>query len=247
MIFPPLALHISDGVLVWPSLPLGFALSALLLVWASWRIPDEQIPRIGLLTAAFFVGSLIHVRVGPTSVHLILNGLVGIILGRRAALAIAVGLLLQCILLQHGGYSVLGVNCCIMSLPALFARPVFQQLTKVREYPSFRYRDGLLAVAYLLYPMAMWLLAGMMLIGRRLRWGGPDDADFRAGFAVGVGCVLLTALLNGAMLVIAGSEDWRLIAAVVVAAHIPIALIEGIIVGCTVSFLRRVKPELLDK
>jgi ABC-type Co2+ transport system permease subunit len=51
--------------------------------------------------------------------------------------------------------------------------------------------------------------------------------------------------LNAVVLVAAGIEDWRIVAALVLAAHIPIALIEGFVVGCTVSFLGRVKPEML--
>src|SRR5262249_24058426 len=55
----------------------------------------------------------------PTSVHLILNGLVGVVLGRRAPLAVAVGLTLQYLLLSHGGLTTLGINTCIVALPAL--------------------------------------------------------------------------------------------------------------------------------
>ncbi|HZY88254.1 MAG TPA: energy-coupling factor ABC transporter permease, partial [Gemmataceae bacterium] len=85
--FIPLwAVHISDGVLTWPWWAGGFAVAGLLALLASWRVRDEEIPRIAVLTAAFFVASLIHVRVGPTSVHLLLNGLVGVVLGRRAPL-----------------------------------------------------------------------------------------------------------------------------------------------------------------
>ena len=59
---------------------------------------DEDVPQTALLAAAFFIASQIHVRVGPSSAHLLLNGLVGVILGRRAVLAILVGLALQAIL-----------------------------------------------------------------------------------------------------------------------------------------------------
>ena len=59
--------------------------------------------------------------------------------------------------------------------------------------------------------------------------------------------VSLTVILNGIALVAGGVEDWRIIAAVVVAARIPIALIEGIIVGFTTSFLESMKPELLKE
>src|SRR6266581_2825350 len=99
------AVHISDGVLTAPWLVGGFVLAALLLALAALRIRDEEIPRIAILTAAFFVSSLIHIRVGPTSIHLLLTGLVGVLLGPRAPLAIFVGLVLQATLIGHGGYS----------------------------------------------------------------------------------------------------------------------------------------------
>ena len=245
MIVPTLAVHLSDGILIWPWLLLGFAASACLVAGASMRIADEEIPRIGLLTAAFFVASLIHVRVGPTSVHLLFNGLVGIVLGGRAVLAIAVGLLLQAFLLGHGGYYTLGLNCCIIAIPALFARPIFRRLSGTNRYPSFRYRDGGLALATILYPLLTLPLLFAVALGIRRQWQWSSDADFRAGFAVGAGCVSATAILNALLLVVAGTEDWHVVAVLVLAAHIPIAFIEGLIVGCTASFLRRVKPEML--
>src|SRR5690348_3625529 len=113
------AVHISDGVLTWPWLAGGFAVAAALLTLGAWRLRDEEIPRIAILTAAFFIASLIHIRVGPTSIHLLLSGLVGVVLGPRAGLAIAVGLVLQVLLIQHGGYGTLGVNTFVMALPAL--------------------------------------------------------------------------------------------------------------------------------
>src|SRR5260370_25043830 len=113
VITPLLAVHISDGVLSWPWLAGGFIVAAFLALPGAWRIRDEEIPEVALLTAAFFVVSLAHVPVGPTSVHLLFNGLVGVVLGWRACLAIPVGLLLQAILLQHGGYTAVGINSCI--------------------------------------------------------------------------------------------------------------------------------------
>ena len=48
-----------------PYLSRGFALAALLFYLGSRRLQDEEIPRIALLTAAFFIASLVHVRL-PT-------------------------------------------------------------------------------------------------------------------------------------------------------------------------------------
>src|SRR5262249_23624457 len=89
------AVHISDGVLTTPWLAAGFAVAAILLALASWRVRDDEVPRIAILTAAFFVSSLIHIRLPMTSIHLLLTGLIGVVLGVRSALAIFVGLVLQ--------------------------------------------------------------------------------------------------------------------------------------------------------
>src|SRR4029079_19300373 len=97
------AVHLSDGTVLWPWQAGGFVLAALLALWGAWRITDEEIPRVALLTSAFFVVSLIHIPAGPTSAHLLLNGLVGVILGRRVCLAIPIGLLLQAVF-GHGGF-----------------------------------------------------------------------------------------------------------------------------------------------
>jgi ABC-type Co2+ transport system permease subunit len=141
----------------------------------------------------------------------------------------------------------LGANCCIMAIPALFARPMFRRLSAPSWPESFRIRDGLLAFAYILSPTFMLPFAIGTFVFIRSGRGFADDRDFRAGFAVGFFCVLTTAILNAVTLIVAGTEDWRLIAVLVLAAHIPIAIIEALIVGFTASFLRRVKPEMLGR
>ena len=55
----------------------------------------SDIPKVSVVTSAIFVASLIHVPVGPTSVHLVLSGLAGITLGWSAFPAIFVALILQ--------------------------------------------------------------------------------------------------------------------------------------------------------
>ena len=82
-------------------------------------------------TAAFFVASSIHVPIGPVRGHLLLNGLLGVVLGRRAGLAILIGLVMQAALIGHGGYTTVGVTCCVMTLPALAARWGFVGLRRL--------------------------------------------------------------------------------------------------------------------
>ena len=57
--------------------------------------------------------------------HLVLNGLAGLFLGWAAFPAILVGLLLQAVLFQYGGFTSLGVNCLNMALPATICYILF--------------------------------------------------------------------------------------------------------------------------
>ena len=125
------AVHIGDGPWDVRWLVGGFLLAAIMLWLSTRRLRDEEIPRIALLTAAFFVASEIRIPVPPTSIHLLLGGLVGVLLGLRAVLAIAIGLLLQALLLQHGGYYTLGINICVMTVPALLSFGLFRILHRV--------------------------------------------------------------------------------------------------------------------
>jgi cobalt/nickel transport system permease protein len=136
-----LALHISDGVLQRPWLVVGFLLAGFLAWLGSRHLTEEEIPRVAVLSAAFFVASSIHVPAGASSVHLLLNGLVGIILGMRAAVAIPLGLFLQAVLFSHGGITALGVNCCVMTLPALGASAIFARVRGARWFREPRWRS----------------------------------------------------------------------------------------------------------
>ncbi len=203
---PLFAVHLSDGVLTDAWIASGFAVAAVLLAVAMGHTRDEDIPRIGVLSAAFFVGSSIHIPLAalPTSVHLILNGLVGVFLGWRAPLAIAVGLTLQYLLLQHGGLTTLGVNACLVSMPALAAGAA---------YPGLR-RAGVSA--------------------------------FARGVLLGGGAVAATVVLNFLVLLFGGKEDWEMLAKLVLLAHIPVVVVEGLMLGVLVRYIEKVKPELLN-
>jgi cobalt/nickel transport system permease protein len=241
------AVHLADGVLRWPWLAAGWA-AALGLVWfGGRRLADDEVPRVALLAAAFFVASSIHVRVGPTSVHLLLNGLVGVVLGRRACLAIPVGLTLQAVLLGHGGYTSLGLNCCVMALPALGAAAAFDRLRRARRDDWRFVRQSTYAVGWLLHPTAAVALVGVNALLRLIDRLISRGADFRSGFLVGALTVLATAALNALVLTLAGEEGWGVVAALTLAAHLPVALVEGVVVGFTVGFLARVKPEMLRR
>lgn len=119
-------MHISDGVLPISVTVGGYVISAAIVSFSASRTRSMDLPKVAVVTSAFFVASLIHVPFGPTSVHLLLPGLVGAMLGPSAFLSIGLGLLLQSLLFQFGGITALGANTLMMGLPALLCGWFFQ-------------------------------------------------------------------------------------------------------------------------
>ena len=125
-------MHIPDGFLPPQVCLTGYALTGG-VTWFSLRqikrdsYIQANIPKASLLTAAFFIASLIHIPIPPTSVHLILNGMMGAVLGYYAFPAILIGLFFQAVMFQHGGMSTLGVNAIIIGTPAIAAYYLFRQ------------------------------------------------------------------------------------------------------------------------
>jgi cobalt/nickel transport system permease protein len=122
--------HIPDGVLSAPVLATGALISAGLLAAALRRLDYERIPQAAVLSAAFFVSSLIQIPLGPASVHLLLNGLMGLVLGWTAVPALLVALVLQAAFFGFGGVVVLGVNTLNLALPALVCGLVLRPLMR---------------------------------------------------------------------------------------------------------------------
>ena len=112
-------MHISEGVLSAPVLASGAVFAVAGITVGLKNLDNYRIPQAGILAAAFFVASLVHVPLGPSSVHLVLSGIVGLLLGWAAFPVIAVALVLQAILFQFGGITTLGVNTLIMAGPAV--------------------------------------------------------------------------------------------------------------------------------
>lgn len=166
------------------------------------------------MASAFFAVSLLHLRVGVASVHLLLHGLVGTVVGRTAMIPIAIGLVLQALLFGHGGITTIGVNAVMLGAPAVLA--------------------GWLVRASC---VGLGDKAGSR-VGAYGRWR-PAVAGFGAGF----GAVLLSLLIFLGVGLTADPVFFRAIG-VLVAAHMPLAVIEGLITGSAVALLVKVKPEV---
>jgi cobalt/nickel transport system permease protein len=120
-------MHISEGMLSAPVLFTGAGLTATAVAYSLKKMEHKEVPKVAILSSVFFVSSLIHVPVGPSSVHLILNGIIGILLGWAAFPAILVALVLQGVLFQFGGITTLGVNTFNMALPAIICFYLFNR------------------------------------------------------------------------------------------------------------------------
>lgn len=129
-------MHIPDGILSDSVLGTGVLAAGAMAAAAGTavglrKLDYERIPKVAVLSSAFFVASLIHVPFLGTSAHLVLGGLLGLILGWAAFPAILVALLLQAVLFQHGGLTTLGLNTVIMAGPAIVCYGLFGRAARV--------------------------------------------------------------------------------------------------------------------
>ena len=132
-------MHLSEGVLHAPVLLANAVLAAGGIAIGLRKLEQERLPLTALFAAAFFVAGTIHVPVGIGSVHLILNGMAGLFLGWTVFPAFLIALLLQVLFFSFGGFAVLGVNLCIMAIPAIIAH----YLWRARLRPQMSLKDRL--------------------------------------------------------------------------------------------------------
>lgn len=137
-------MHISEGVLSPGILGIGWLLTVASIGVALRGISYKRIPEIAVLSSVFFIASLIHIPIGPTAAHLILNGLVGLLLGWAAFVAIFLGLFLQALFFQFGGFTTLGINTLNMALPSLICWYLFRTFIKKKK-PRLTFISGFLS------------------------------------------------------------------------------------------------------
>jgi cobalt/nickel transport system permease protein len=198
-------MHISEGVLSAPVLISGAVFTAAGITIGLKNMKEKDIPKTAIIATALFVASLIHVPLGPTSVHLILNGIAGILLGWQIFPAFVIALFLQSILFQFGGITVLGVNTLIHALPAMVVFYLFN-LHKLKQ--DNRIYLGIIA------------------------------------FICGALAVFLAAIMVAVSLMFT-NQSFLKVAQLSVVAHAPVMVIEGIISIFIISFIKKVKPEIL--
>lgn len=212
-------MHIPDSFLPPRVCLLGYALTGLGTWYSLHRIrletnPTEQIPKASLLTAGFFVASLIHIPLPPSSIHLVFNGLMGIMLGYYAFPAILIGLFFQAVMFQHGGLTTLGVNGVIMGFPALFA------------YYFFRF--------------------GQRFTQDKSPWWQSFFVFLAGGGALAISALIFTLVILSFIPADFDVQTEQTIALIALIGYGIQAVIEGIFTVMFITFIQRVKPELLN-
>jgi cobalt/nickel transport system permease protein len=262
------AVHIADGVLTLPWTVTGLAIGSLLIALSSIRVRDTEIPRIGLFAAAIFVGSQLHIPLGISSVHLLLNGIAGLALGRRAPLAIAVGLALQSLLFAHGGKLAYGINLIVLTVPALITAGIAPCLDQLNNH---RIKIILVSIAISLWlalivitlqiviwkfkdlsprewlddPSPMWIrhpVAWICLGIAGIVAARKVPSRWAIGLLLGGGCATLTVLLNVVAVRFGGLEGIRSAAVITLFAHLPVIAIEAIATAVIRPFIVVASP-----
>ena len=196
-------MHLVDGVVSNPIVAVATVAAGVAVAVGLRRVQPDDVPKIALLSAAFFVASLMRVPIGPGAAHLMLTGLMGMLLGPMIFPAVLAGLLMQSLVFGFGGVSVLGLNLLNVALPGYLAYLIFSPFLKNTQEKF------------------------------AMIWGS----------AAGAFAVLGSALMVAISLALSGDGFWP-VAQMIVAAHIPVAVVEGLVVGVALSFLLKLKPAL---
>jgi ABC-type Co2+ transport system, permease component len=230
-------MHISDGVLPTGVLIAGWILTVLLLVMSiaysrkKMNNISEKVPQVAVVTAALFVVCLIKIPVGFTSLHLMLAGLAGILLGPLVFACIFISLLLQALLFQFGGITVLGVNSLLMGIPGLVGWLIFKALSKTKM--PFAASGALTSV------IAVTITT--ILLGIVFYVSGVDFGSMGPALKIVAEIPVLSSIAD-----MLKTYPALLTFFIIFLVNIPLMIAEGIISAFILPFIEKVKPEILD-
>jgi len=150
-------LHISEGVLNSKELMVGAVAGFGLIIYTYRKLKFDDIPKVAFFSGLFFVLTFIHIPLGPSSIHLVGNGLLGYLIGFNAVLAIFIALLFQALIFGYGGITTLGINLLIISVPSVVVYLLLKKIS-VKNYFVF-FGAGFLGVGLssFLLALVLWL------------------------------------------------------------------------------------------
>lgn len=202
-------MHVPDGFVDGPtSVAAGVAAGAALALClrrSGGEDPESRVAMTGLVAAFVFAAQMLNFPVaGGTSGHLLGGLLAAVLVGPwLGALAMAVVVLVQCLLFADGGITALGLNIVNLALvPTWAAYGVF--LLARRALP--RTRRGVLAAAAVAAGSSVVLASMAFLLEYALGGTSPVGVRTIAGpvlgvhVLIGVGEAVITVLVLGAVL-----------------------------------------------
>lgn len=229
-------LHIPDGIIAPFSVLISFIAATILLALSARKLKradlKELVPRIGIIGAVMLVGMVVPLPF--LGYHLNLSVLAGIILGPAAAFISVFTVNLILALIGHGGITVVGLNAIIMGAEASLGFLIFKH---AKRRLSMKGSAFLAAIVALIISTSLMIgavvLTGMSWeeaahiheketaetheAGRGHDEGAAGDTDAFIKFAK--------------VVVLAASIGW---------------LIEAFIISETISFINKVRPDLID-
>jgi cobalt/nickel transport system permease protein len=193
-------MHIYEGILAATPAGKGVLLAGTIAAAAGTviglrRLDEDQIPKAAVLGSAFFVVSAIQVPMFGSSIHLVLSGIMGLVLGWAIFPTVLVGLVLQLVFFSIAGPTALGVNTLIMALPGVICYYLFRRL--VRSKDRWVIFAGGLATGSVSIILGALLSSAMMLLANQ------SFVLLAAGFlTVHVPVAVIEGLVTGSVVVL---------------------------------------------
>jgi cobalt/nickel transport system permease protein len=214
-------MHIPDGYLPAAVCVVGYvATVAITAVTVRKLTKDEEkremIPKISLGVAAFFVASLLSIPVPPTSVHLALTGFMGIFLGIYSYPAIFIALAFQAVLFGHGGITTIGVNAFVFGVPAVICHYIYVAMAKG------------------------------FIKDKNSRFREFVSGLITGGVGTVISFLIFAAIIFAFMPTTIDRTAETAAMGVMALANIPLLIIEGVLTGFIVVFLKKVSPRMIE-
>jgi cobalt/nickel transport system permease protein len=215
-------LHIPDGILPIRIWMLGFILMALGLGISLYRLRTMDLkkftPLLGAVSAAMLVAMSLEIL--PLAYHINLSVVAGILLGPALGFLAAFITNLILAFMGHGGITVIGLNTLILGCEAVLGHTLFYLFTK--RMPVFwRAASATLLTLFISTLALIGIVAVSHIDPDLLHHAHEQGSDAADHISLSTFAAIVLSL---------GSLGW---------------IIESAITGAVVSFISKVKPDLL--
>ena len=180
-------MHISEGILSGGVLAVGWAGTVAGISYGLRKTNTDKIIQTALISSAFFLASLVNIRIGPSSTHLMLLAPMGLILGHAVFPAVFTALLLQALLFGFG------VNTFVMGFASLATYLIFGKAVRAAEN-----RSKIITLSFMAGAIAVVIaavIAGMFLMLTDSNFAGAVKVLLITHIPVAVAEGIVTAFL----------------------------------------------------